>query len=586
MFTVTVMQCMLAQQRRLPSSTGTRSASTQVNNQPRLPMTRRMVPIPKRINLMQFRRNITGFGALPANGTANTVSRMNNSNNNTNSRDRLVRNSHLLNPANYTLTKTYSDGSKGRFTLTGSIGSWDSKSVYTYGSKQKSSINGDPGWNCVSTTETFNAQSTSFLNANPNEKGSHLVPGAIYSFDDYSSGNFREYSDDRNQVTVYTTTTVGTNSAAIQNPNAQSLSQGVSNIASQFTPDQAGSTQIIQTTSVDNQADYAIQISAGGSYGAFSGSASFSHAESEHHIYFTISAIKPMYTMSVQRPGNGYFADGKTPNANSPLIVVQDVTYGARILANLDITITNKTDLGSLGISYNDGMESANLNFNAVAEDKTIKYTLNAYMVGVQVHSPMTTLKDFEAQIASIFSQADYHSAAPIQYGLSDLDGNALGIESATDKFTTRTCTPADEVYTLQSIMATVETGEDGKNDNSEFWLELYSGLPANLNKFAVFYDNRTEFNKQNTPTLNIPFLNPSRPITLTDFKDGGALLLRLSEHGHSRDDWDINSLNITFNFVSQKGTRIPKTIPIQTFRFSDKSNAVFYFNGNFGLAR
>ena len=581
------VKSMNAQARQAAAGRLPQAGSATFNNQSRIGMAGRMTPIPKRINMLQYRRTLANFAAHPVNNTAITATAVHTGGNaGSNVRDRMRDNSAVLGLDNYTLGKSFADGSKSRFTLTKSVGSWESRPSYSYVQKKATTSNGDAGWNCVSTTQTFTAQSTSFMNANPNEKGSHLVAGAIYSFDDYSSGNFREYSNDRNPVTVYTTTTVGNNSATIQNPNGQTLSQGVSGIAGQFAADQAGTTAIIQTTSVDNLADYSIEISAGGSYGAFSGSASFSHSESEHHIYFTISAIKPMYTISVQRPANGYFAEGRTPVANSPLVVVQDVTYGARILANLDLTISSKTNLGSLGINYNDGMESANLNFNAIANDKTVKYTINSYMVGVPVHSPMTTLQDFQTQIASIFAQADYHTAAPVQYALTDLDGNALGIESATDAFTTRTCTPADETFVLQSVMASIESGEDGKNSNSEFWMELYNGTPANHTKFAVYYDNGTEFNNKYSPTLNVPFVPNSKPITLTDFKDGGAILLRLSEHGHSRDDWDINTLKLTFNFMSQKGTPQPKMFSISNFRFSDKSNPVFYFNGDFQLVQ
>jgi hypothetical protein len=547
----------------------------------------RGVPIPKPINFMQYRRNLNAISASSAQSrntmdykVTNTSASMQR-NSMTSSR---FNSAMQLKEMGYTISRTFNDGHRASFTLTRASDNWENKPVFNKVIKTSKPDNSPPGFNCVTSTQTFNAQSTSFMNANPNEKGSHLVAGCIYTFDDYSSGSFREFNDARNPVTVYTTTTVGTNSANIQNPNGQTLSQGISNIVSQFAPGQAGVDYVEQYFSSDNQSDYQIQISAGGSYGAFSGNASFTHNQSEQHIYVTIDVIKPMFTISVQHPQNGYFQEGRTPSANSPLVVVQDVTYGARVLANLDIQISAQTNLGSLGLQYNSGVASARLDFNAIANDKTIKYKINSYFVGVPVTTPITTVQDFDKQISNIFAQSNFRTAVPIQYGLTDLDGNSLGIESATDVFTSTNCTPADEVFTLQSVMATIATGEDGKNDNSEFWLEIYAGTPANHSKVAVYYDNRTEFNNKFTPTLNVGFLPSPQPYTLADFSNGGAVLLRLTAHGHSGDDWDISDLKLTFNFMSQKGTPLVKSFAPTQFRFSDKSNPVFYFDGNFAL--
>jgi hypothetical protein len=548
----------------------------------------RVTPIPKAINFMQPRRSLRAMAAnqpQAPNVMDNNRKLTSNSVGHSSMSTTGYRAAAAIEGMNYTVGKTYNDGHKAAFTLTHSTSGWETKPVLAKITKAADKpTNSPPGFNCVTSTQTFNAQSTSFMNANPNEKGSHLVAGCIYSFDDYSSGSFKEYTDARNPVTVYTNTTVGNNSSNIQFPNGQTLSQGVSNIIGQFTPSQAGADYAEQYYYSDNQADYQIQISAGGAYGAYSGSASFTHKESEQHIYVTVDVIKPMFTISVQHPQNGYFQDGKTPTANSPLVVVQDVTYGSRILANLDILISAKTNLGSLGLAYNSGVANAHIDFNAIANDKTITYKLNAYYVGVPVNVPITTVQDFEKQVSNIFSQCNFRTAVPIQYGLTDLDGNSLGIETATDQFTSQNCTPADETFTLQSVMATVASGEDGKNDNSEFWMEVYQGTPANHSKIAVYYDNKTEFNNKFTPTLNVGFLPTPQPYTLNDFKDGGAILLRLTEHGHSGDDWDISSIKLTFNFMSQKGTPFVKSFALNQFRFSDKSNPVFYFDGNFAL--
>ncbi len=577
---ISVFSLSFAQQRPSGNTGMATQSRTMVSQQASI--RRQVIPIPKKIQLIAYRRTLVT--APPANNMEHKVTNTGVAGNRANVTS--MSNARLV-VGQPTVSKSFTDGRKASFTLTKNTGSWATAPAYTQTVKGTSTDNSNPGWNCTVSNETFNAQSTSFMNATPAEKGSHLYPGAIYTFDDYSSGNFREYNNGRSPITVYTTTTVGNNSSLIQSPNGATISQGVSNIVNQFTPTQAGADHIEQYLYTENQSDYAIMVAAGGSYSGFSGQASFSHSQSEQHIYVTINAIKPMYTISVQQTPGGYFMNGQTPQANSPLIMIQDVTYGARILANLDITISAKTDIGKLGLQYNAGVASASLDMNAIANDKTITYTLNAYMVGVPVSTPIVTVQNFESQLSSIFSQCNYRTAAPIQYGLSDMDGSSLGIESATDQFTVRNCTPANEVFALQSVLASIQTGDDGKNDNSEFWMEVYKGTPSSNVKIGTYYDNHTEFNRNYSPTVPITLVNTQynpNGYTLTDFNNGGAILLRLTAHGHMGDDWNVSNLKITFNFMSQKNTPLVKTFNLSNFKFSDKSNPVFYFDNNFNL--
>jgi len=49
---------------------------------------------------------------------------------------------------------------------------------------------------------------------------------------------------------------------------------------------------------------------------------------------------------------------------------------------------------------------------------------------------------------------------------------------------------------------------------------------------------------------------------------------LKLIEHGHSGDDWDISDLKLIFNFVSQKGTQQVRTLDIPSFKLHDTKNS------------
>ncbi len=495
-------------------------------------------------------------------------------------------------------SKSFGNGPKVSFALTNNTSSWASNPSYSIKAKSSNNDNSDPSWNCTVTNESVNAQSTTFMNASKNEQGNHLYPGAIYTFDDYASGNFKAYENGLNPIDVYTNTQVGVNSFTVQSPTAPSIRQAISNIIGQFAPFQGGATVIQQTLYTDNLTDLSIAISAGGAYDGYSGSDSYNHNQSEHHIYITLDAIKSLYTISVHRPANGYFANGQMPNTNAPLVMVQDVTYGARLLANIDITISSRTDMNKFQFAYNAIAANGFVNVDALAHDASITYKINAYMVGVPTSTGIiTTLQNFQQQLNNIFSQSNYRNAVPIQYSLTDLDGNYLGVESMTDQFTVRNCTPAQDKYTLQSVFFSLRSGADGKNDDSRFDLSVgMDGGNGIKNGIGQFSDNQTEYKSGSSlpsqPIIVTNDANHPNGYTLDDFKNGGYVDFYLSCAASlfKSDDWDIAGGQVTFNFVSQKGNPPPfsTVVQIPNFRLSSSTNGfttgnqTIWFDKNF----
>src|SRR5262249_22241426 len=149
----------------------------------------------------------------------------------------------------------------------------------------------------------------------------------------------------------------------------------------------------------------------------------------------TYDGIKPLFTIKVDRPTDGYFVGGQVPRATSPLVVIQNVTYGTRILANIDIETTANTNYDSLHLKYTDGADQGTLDFSMLSNDKTIHATGNIMVVGTTINIPFVTLQNFQDQVSKLFSEGNYKTALPIQYELGDLDGNTLGVQSITDQF-------------------------------------------------------------------------------------------------------------------------------------------------------
>jgi hypothetical protein len=477
-----------------------------------------------------------------------------------------------------TITRNTPDNRKVTYKLTTDIGTWENKPNFTPKVGKASPPQSDGQWTCTTSTLSINARSTSFMNPHPDQGGSLLVPGMIYTFDDYSAGNFNQrYNANRNPVTLVSSVlnAQAPVSANVPDPNLSNLSNGIRSIISQYAPAQGGSDYQIQATLTDNNSDQDIFVSAGGSSGAFEGSASFRHKQNDHHIYYTIDAVKPMFTINVQPSANGMY-NGGAPSTGSPLLMLQSVTYGARVLANMDIELKSTSDIGNLHLSYNDGMESARTDMEALFANQTVNVTINGYLIGFPTQFPgsFTATKDnFFRLMDQFFSGCNYLTCKPIQYSMVNMDGNQVGIYSATDNFNIQECSPSDETFTLQSVMAVLQSGDDSKNSNSEFWLTIGAGDANHIRWTGQLYDNHSEFKRDGNP-YQVPIPLNYNGYTETDFNNGGLVALKLIEHGHSGDDWDFQDLKLIFNFVSQKGTPHVRNLDISNFKLHDTKDA------------
>ncbi|MDE3184686.1 MAG: hypothetical protein KGM16_14805 [Bacteroidota bacterium] len=591
-------------------------------------MNRSMVyPVPHKLNFMTFKRSLLKPGATDRLRVTNKITYTNRSNQimsenmnmNVKSqgsttmqqsmRQKIATNSFSSDRMNYkpmlmdvlyTVQKKFSDGHKASFILTNNTDTWATDFGYVKKIKDSVVDHSDPNWNCAYITQSVNAQSSSFMNASVNQKGTSLIPGTIYAFDDYAKGNFREFRDGRNPIVVWTPTNVGKDSFDIQNPNGQTISQGISNIVNQFSQTQGGASAYEHTIFSNNESDLNMLVSAGGSYSGFSGFGINKTNQGQHHIYVTLDAIKPLYTIMVQPPPDGYFADGKVPATSSPLVVVQNVTYGTRLLANIDIQTSTFTNYDSLHLAYTDGIDNGALDFSMLANNKSLTYTGNIMVVGTGINIPIVSGQNYQQQISNLLAQGNYRTAMPIQYQLTDLDGNILGVESVTDQFVVPECKPAEDIYTLKSVFFSLRNGADGKNDDSQF--DLYIGLDDGSGNasslIGAFEDKQTEYKAGSAVySQPIPFTNlPNHPnaYTYNEFKNGGYIEFDLSCAAQlfKSDDWDIASGRVTFNFVSQKGVPYPGQtyVDIPNFRLSSSTNGfttgkqVFWFDGNFKL--
>ncbi len=424
-----------------------------------------------------------------------------------------------------------------------------------------SSQTNDASFNCTSETKTINANSSTFMNVNYNQQAIQIFPGAIYSFGDFFNGNYRSFENGRNPISISSDNLSNTTGAVfkdVQNPTANNIRASIASIIQPFstTTGSAGIQYRIFTTS--NDADLSVKLSAGGGYAGFKASSGYNADQSSKRYYLTIDAIKPMYTLMSSVPANGYFSDKSIETNNKNLMVIKSVTYGTRILANVEIVITKQSDdinfKASFGSDSGKGV-SANFNamFNYVKNTSSATSNVNVYVVGGPINITTFDKDKLQEQITELLTRCNYQTAQPIAYSFADMNGNILGVETATDRFTTRSCVPKAATYKLTGATVQIQTGKDNKEQGSNASVYL-----SNSDNVIVFENtsNNTEFTNKNEIGL-LSKGSPDNYIAKEAFtKNGGYIDIFFDPKQIflGFDEWNISGVTVTLIFSDPTG--------------------------------
>jgi hypothetical protein len=416
---------------------------------------------------------------------------------------------------------------------------------------------------CVSEVKTINAQSATFMNVNYNQQAIHIFPGAIYTYANFFSGNFRALEQGRNPINISTdnlANSTGSVFEQVQNPTSDNIKAKIAAIIRPFSTTTGSAGIQYRVFTSENDAELSIKLSAGGGYAGFKASGGYSTLQTDKKYYLTIDAIKPLYTLTTSLPANGYFSDKSIEASNQNLIVLKSVTYGTRILANLEINLQTQQDAidfkASFGADSGRGVSAnASATFNYLKTSKSASTTANVYVVGGPLNTTLFETDKLQQQIMDLIARCNYQTAQPIAYSFTDINGNVLGIESSTDKFTTTKCVPKGSVFKLAAATVQISTGKDNKEQGSNAIIEL-----VNSDNVIVFENNNNniEFKSQNEIALNSRELG-DRYIAETSFSRNGGYIDIFFDPKQiflDFDQWNINSVVVTLTFTDQNGAQ------------------------------
>lgn len=418
-------------------------------------------------------------------------------------------------------------------------------------------------WNTEVKKVYLSAESTTFMNAS-NNSTINIVPGAIYTFEDFMGGANNEIMGNRNPIRIYTGNTLkpgATGGIVVNNPSGYEISQGnggnnlniIKNSISQST---GGTDFFYRSYTCNSEAELVLKVTAGGSYSGFAASAGYGLTQNKNKFFLTVDAVKPMFTIKAEKPQNGFFA---TTNSTPNKVYVKEVTYGSRVLANVEITLENREDIANFKAAYESGGFSASAGMNFISKNKTKGETLNAMVIGAPNDVSSFNKDNLENEIRALLATCTFEKAKPISYTLGDMDGNTVATKSATDEIIERNSVPANLIYTLQEASLEVETGNDNKEWQSGVSLGIYSNgqllmyQPVENTKFEFPINQATRIGLMKNPNVD------PQQFLLSNIKAGSGLTVRIQYNANIfTDAWKIEGVKLRLKFVDQSGVPYP----------------------------
>lgn len=446
----------------------------------------------------------------------------------------------------------------------------------------------EDGFECTTSRESVTADSKSFLSVTANGDG--IYPGAIYGFTDFMNGNFLKEVGvgKRNPIQIFTNNLANSSgdvSVTVANPSSVNIYNSIASLVRNNSTSNVSATQIGQYIYSQNQASLLLNISGGGAYSGFSASAGFSLNKQSNHIYITCDFKIPLYTLYTNFPANGFLNDPnleRTPD----LVVMNSVTYGTRVLVNIDIDESSLSTDASAKFKYGDPTKAGfNVDLKFLMDDKRIKHVVNTYVVGAKPQNlgNPTTVEQVYSFVDACIRNTNYQTAKPITYTLSSMAGELIGIKSATDEYVVKNCVPKQTTSYLSDVTVMISTKGNYKESGSNASFKLYA---ANGSKLIASAPNN---NGQMGPNSDFSGgIDLTGNILTSDLNIGKNFLDIVLDRPNcvlSCDDWEIDNVMLTINFKDENNTPLGrKTFTICSTAFVLQKGKLLRleFDGNF----
>ena len=347
--------------------------------------------------------------------------------------------------------KTFADKSKltTRVIFGGSLRSDVSQMLgrSSVGGKQKGKSEraaGDEWTDCVTTPVKASMEDDSFMNVYNESKNTYLLPGSVFTFENFFNGSMQPEKANRNPIRIATTSkTKGVPYEIIENPTRIDIMTAKNALANRTPISKKVGSYKGKVYEVSSEAESIISVSAGASgFGAkIFGAISSERQSNERHLL--IDVTQEMFSIIAEIPENGVFVNPEDAKKHG-LMFLSSVTYGFRALVSLKIKINSYQDAVNFNASYGGGMGyGAELDLESIQKGLGNNTEVKMYIVGGKNTGFLSTDRN---QIISKLNEAlqeiTTENAAPIYIDFQNMNGKQIKTVNVTDTFSPIDCVP------------------------------------------------------------------------------------------------------------------------------------------------
>lgn len=287
--------------------------------------------------------------------------------------------------------------------------------------------------------------------------------GGIYDIMEFKKGNTKFVEEERNPITISCT---GLKSVKIENPTPENLDDALGNnvLATNF-KNRPANVQFYTCKIVNSLKEF--ELAASLSYRGFIGdvTANLKYNQKSTKNKYLMTYIAPAYTVKVSS-GTNYFKDA-TINSNPNLVILDQITYGAKLLVYFESTYSQTEVEAALQYAGYGVKAAGELNNKTILSETTYNIFLygstGAIKTAVNYAELHNTIQQMINEINNNNQVNPLQLGKPISYSLRFLDGNIAATAMNANEIPSQICAPnPDAPMNLAVNLNCVQTSDYG----------------------------------------------------------------------------------------------------------------------------
>ncbi|MEI2708362.1 MAG: RICIN domain-containing protein [Chitinophagaceae bacterium] len=197
------------------------------------------------------------------------------------------------------------------------------------------------------------------------------APGLIYDMRRFYGGDYtnkQEFpnGENRNPIEISTTVRnmVGSITEAVAQPTKKWINQGIKNLQDRYTMDRLQTTSqslIYRSSYVESNTEMQLKLGASAHYMGSSFSANMKITDAKQTKTFFIEAEKELFSISVDKPENGFF-NTEVPGIEN-LGYISNVSYGVKIIGKIEVDNSEESLDSDFKLMINGGFAGGGFDF-------------------------------------------------------------------------------------------------------------------------------------------------------------------------------------------------------------------------------